>query len=235
MVQMCTMIFVRRKGRSRVVALTAFLMFPSLARGDALAEPPAADEAEAPAGDESPPAADEAAPAADEAPADVLNPDLAAEAPKPDWIREGYGTGTGVQGADTDPRVLNRKIRTAGRVTLAGAGVALVGGALLISSAVLLFGVRPSSKLDQLAKDNGGTLPVDDDKRQRLISIAQAGPIVAYTGIGVLVAGMVTAAVGRLRLKKLREQRRTSAVAFMPTFMPTTLGRGAQVQWEVRF
>ena len=56
-------------------------------------------------------------------------------------------------------------------------------------------------------------------------------PILAYAGLGILVGGVITAAVGRLRLKKLREQRRTSSVAFMPT----TLGRGAQVQWEVRF
>lgn len=217
---MCAMNFVRRKGRCHVAVLTATLMLPSLARGDALADPAAGEaEADAPEGGDG------------EAAGDVLNPDLAAEAPKPDWVREGYGQGTGVAGPDQDPRVLNRKIRRAGKVTLAGGGIAILGGALAISGAVLLFGVRPSTRLNKLADDNGGALPVNSDKRHQLITIAQAGPIVAYAGLGVLVAGVITAAIGRSRLKKLREQRRTSSVAFMPT----TLGRGAQVQWEVRF
>jgi len=219
--------FVRRKGRGHVAVLTATLMLPSLARGDSLAEPPAgeagADPGAADAGD--------AGGGDAEAPADVINPDLAAEAPKPDWVREGYGTGTGVAGPDTDPRILNRKIRRAGKVTLAGGGIAILGGLTAISGAVLLFGIRPSTRLGKLADENMGALPVNDDKRHRLISIAQAGPIVAYVGLGVLLGGVITAAVGRIRLKKLREQRRTSSVAFMPT----TLGRGAQVQWEVRF
>ncbi len=238
MVQMCTMNFVRRKGRGHIAVLTATLMLPSLARGDSLAEPPAGETGvDAPAGDAAGAAgAADAADAGDaETPADVINPDLAAEAPKPDWVREGYGTGTGVAGPDTDPRVLNRKIRRAGKVTLAGGGIAVLGGLLAISGAVLLFGVRPSTRLNKLADENMGTLPVNDDKRHRLITIAQAGPIVAYAGLGVLVSGVIIAAVGRIRLKKLREQRRTSSVAFMPTFGPTTLGRGAQVQWEVRF
>jgi hypothetical protein len=210
--------------------LTATLMLPSLAYGDSRGAAPA---------DEAAPAADEAAPAADEAdeaaPADVINPDLAAAAPQPDWVREGYGTGTGVAGPDMDPRVLNRKIRTAGKVTLAGGGIAILGGVIAITGAILLFGVRPSTKLNALKSDTG-SLPVNNDKRHTYIAIARSGPIVAYAGLGVLVAGVITAAVGRSRLKKLREQRRTSSVAFMPpSFGPAQLGRGAQVQWEVRF
>lgn len=200
-------------------------MLPSLAygdsRGEATVDGAAAPDDEAPA---------DAAPAGD-APADVVNPDLAAEAPKPDWVREGYGQGTGVAGPDVDPRVLNRKIRTAGKVTLAGGGIAILGGVIAITGAVLLFGVQPNTRLNKLKTSNGGVLPVDDDKRQRYITMARTGPILAYTGLGVLVGGVITAAIGRVRLKKLREQRRTSTVAFMPT----TLGRGAQVQWEVRF
>lgn len=195
-------------------------MTPSLAYGDSRSEPEGGEGgAEAPAA------------AGDEGSSDVLNPDLAAEAPKPDWVREGHGTGTGVAGPDQNPRVLNRKIRTAGRVTLAGGGIAVLGGALAITGAVLLYGVRPSTRLNKLANENGGYLPVDDDQRHRLISIARSGPIVVYAGLGVLVGGVITAAVARFRLKKLREQRRTSAVAFAPT----PLGRGAQVLWEVRF
>lgn len=235
MVLIRPMNFERRTGRTRVAVLTATLMLPSLASGDSRSGAAVdgaaviADEPEeAPAGDAAP--ADDAAPAGDAA-TDIINPDLAAEAPKPDWVREGYGTGTGVAGPDVDPRVLNRKIRTAGKVTLAGGGIAILGGALAITGAILLYGIQPNTRLNKLKTSNGGFLPVDDDKRQRLITIARTGPILAYAGLGILVGGVITAAVGRLRLKKLREQRRTSSVAFMPT----TLGRGAQVQWEVRF
>lgn len=238
MVLIRSMNFERRKGRTRVAVLTATLMLPSLASGDSrggaaidgaavIADAP--DEAPADAATADAATADAAT--ADDAATDIINPDLAAEAPKPDWVREGYGTGTGVAGPDVDPRVLNRKIRTAGKVTLAGGGIAILGGVIAITGAVLLFGVQPNSRLTKLKTSNGGFLPVDDDKRQRYITIAKTGPILAYAGLGILVGGVITAAVGRLRLKKLREQRRTSSVAFMPT----TLGRGAQVQWEVRF
>lgn len=210
------MVLVRSEGWSRVGALTIALSLPSLARADALVEPPlddpfAGDRAEGPA----------------EAPNDVINPDLAAAAPQPDWVREGYGTGT----AGGDPRALNRKIRTAGRVTLAGGGIAILGGVVAITGAILLFGVRPSSRLAKLASDNMGALPVDDDQRHRLISIARAGPIVTFTGLGVLVGGVITAAVARWRLKKLREQRRTSIVSISPTM----LGQGAELHWGINF
>lgn len=227
------MYFARREGRTRVAVLTATLMFPSLAHADSIAEPPAAEAeaTEAPATEEAAPSTDEAPSSDDDLPGDVINPDLAAEALKPDWEREGYGTGTGVAGPEVDPRALNKKIRTAGRVTLAGGAIAVLGGVLALSGAGILFIGKPESRLNKLAADNGGNLPVDNAKRHQLISLAKAGPIVAFTGLGVLVAGVVTAAVGRIRLKKLREQRRTSAVAFVPT----QLGRGAMVHWEMKF
>lgn len=193
-----------------VALLTVALASPSLVRaGEPVADVDLSSDAEAAA-------------------SDVLHPDLAAEAPQSDWIREGYGAGAG---READPRALNRKIRLAGRVTLAGGAIAVLGGAIAISGAILLYGVRPAARLSALADDNGGALPVDDPKRQRLIDIARAGPIVAFTGIGVLVGGVITAAVARSRLKKLRERRRTSIVSFSPTM----LGRGAEVHWEVRF
>ncbi len=125
---MRAMYFARREGRTRVAVLTATLMFPSLAHADSIAEPPAAEAeaTDAPATAESDaPASADAAPGDDDLPGDVINPDLAAEALKPDWEREGYGTGSGVAGPDVDPRVLNKKIRTAGRVTLAGGAIAV--------------------------------------------------------------------------------------------------------------
>jgi hypothetical protein len=42
---------------------------------------------------------------------------------------------------------------------------------------------------------------------------------------------VITAAVARVRLKKLREQRRTSIIAVTPT----TYGQGAELHWELRF
>lgn len=209
----------------RIAALTAVLIAPSFASARALDEPPPVaefDDAPADAPDDAP----DDAPA--DVPADVLHPDLAAAAPQTDWIREGYGKGEGVV---EDPRALNRKIRRAGRVTLAGGGIAILGGALAITGAILIYGVRPASRLSELKDDNMGVLPVDDDERHRLISIARAGPIVAFTGLGVLVGGVITAALARVRLKKLRERRRTSIVSFAPTHF----GRGAELRWEVRF
>lgn len=162
------------------------------------------------------------------APADVLHPDLAAQAPQSDWVREGYGTGSG---STADPRALNRKIRTAGRVTLAGGGIAVLGGALALSGVVLLYAVRPSSRLDKLAAKNMGALPTDSDERHSIIGLARTGPLLIYSGLGLLAAGFITAAIARVRLKKLREQRRTSIVSISPTM----LGSGAEIHWGVRF
>lgn len=209
--------------RGGVAALTVALTLPSLARADARAGAPDAEVTDPfETGDGG------SSGAAAEAPADVLHPDLAAEAPQSDWIREGYGTGTG---AAQDPRAMNRKIRTAGRVTLAGGGIAVLGGAAAITGAILLYGVRPSSGLSKLASQNMGALPTDNDKRHRLITIARTGPILVYAGLGVLAAGIITAAIARIRLKKLREQRRTSIVSISPTM----IGRGAEISWGVRF
>lgn len=193
-----------------VAALAVLLASPSLA---AARPPPVAEFDESPAAPGS---------------ADVLHPDLAAAAPQADWVREGYGAGAGVE---QDPRGLSRKIRRTGRVTLAGGAIAILGGMLAITGAVLLYGVRPQKRLKDLAEDNGGSLPTDDAERHRLISIARAGPVLAFTGLGVLVGGAVTAAVARVRLKKLRERRRTSIVSLAPTLY----GRGAELRWEVRF
>jgi hypothetical protein len=189
---------------------TAVLMLPSLAHAEPPAEGPAAPSDE---GDKQ---------------TDVLYPDLAADAPQSDWIREGYGTGKGVE---QDPRLLNRKIRRAGTVTLAGGGIAVLGGALAISGVLLMYIGNPAKKLTKLAEGNGGVLPTDSDKRHSAISTAYATPIVIYTGLGLLAAGIITAAIARVRLKKLREQRRTSIVSVSPTMR----GRGATVHWEVRF
>lgn len=201
-----------RKGR--VAALTAALTLPSLAH----AEPPA----------DSPAAASPFSEDAEETRTDILHPDLAAEAPQSEWIREGYGAGKGVE---QDPRALNRKIRRAGAVTLAGGGIAVLGGALAISGVILLYAANPARRLQNLADDNGGVLPTDNSKRHSAITTAYATPIVIYTGLGVLVAGVITAAIARIRLKKLREQRRTSIVSVSPT----SIGHGAQVHWEMRF
>lgn len=220
-----------------MAALTATLILPSLARG---AAEPAESEADPVFGEADPegapgepgePGEGEASaggvPAPGELASDVIHPDLAAQAPQPEWVREGYGTGAGIE---QDPRLLNRKIRRAGRVTLAGGGVAVLGGVIAITGAVLIYAVNPSRRLDKLSEQFGGALPINSNKRQRLISMGRAAPIVAFTGIGVMVAGIVVAAVARLRLKKLREQRRTSIA-----FVPTTYGQGAELHWEIKF
>ena len=242
---MAAMYLVTRGRGRRVAALTAVLMLPSLARAEAqpadgsAAGPAAADSAPEP-WDEPTSAPEGGAKAGGDAGADVpsgvLYPELAAEAPAPTWAYEGGGNA----GVETgDPRVLNRKIRKAGRTTLVGGGIAVIGGALAISGAVLLFGVRPKERLIKLADANGGFLPPDNAKRQRLIAMAETGPILVYVGLGLLAAGVITATIARIRLKKLREQRRTSTVAFMP-FMPivptaTSPARGFEMALEVKF
>jgi len=227
--------------------ITAALMLPSLAHADATAtadvtaaapkeEDPFAEDGAKSDGDEEKPAEDAEKPAdegdggEEEAPADVIHKDLAEQVPQPEWVYEGEGSGKS-GGVEIDPRLMNRKIRRMGRVTLAGAGVALLGGAVAITGAILLFGVNPKKKLGNLRDDNMGVLPVDDDKRHRYINIARAAPIVAFTGLGILGAGVITAAIARIRLKKLREQRRTSIVAVVPTLY----GQGAELHWEVKF
>mgnify|MGYP000166728878 CR=1 FL=1 len=229
----------QRTGWSRVAAVTAVLMMPSLARADAYVAAPEEDpfaedggksdgDAEKSDGGEKP-ADDGDAGSGDEAP-DILNKDLADQVPQPEWVYEGEGSGKS-GGVEIDPRLMNRKIRRAGRVTLAGAGIALLGGVIAISGVVMLYGVQPQSKLSKLKSSNNGVLPVDDDKRHKYIDIARAGPIVAFTGLGILAAGVITAAIARVRLKKLREQRRTSIIAVTPT----RYGQGAELTWEVRF
>jgi hypothetical protein len=220
-------------------------MLPSLARADAQpadgGDPTAVEPASAEPWDDAPaapaePGAEPAAPAGTDVPEGVLNPDLAAEAPGSTWSYEGGGN-AGIQ--EGDPRVLNRKIRKAGRTTLVGGGVAVIGGALAISGAVLLFGVRPDKRLRDLSEKNGGSLPPDNEKRQRLINMAEAGPILVYVGLGLLAAGVITATIARIRFKKLREQRRKSTVAFMPIvpIMPTATSpaRGFEMALEVKF
>ncbi len=231
MFESATMHLVTRAGGSRVALLTAALIFPSLARADVRTEPsatevdPFAEPGDAPASDA--PASD--APAGD-APPGVSNPELAAEAPQPSWNYEGGGGGGVSEG---DPRLLNRKIRTAGKVTLAGGGIAVIGGLVAISGVVILYAVRPQSRLNSYKSDNGGFLPVDDDKRHRLITLSRTAPLLAFTGLGVLVGGAIVAAIGRIRFKKLREKRRTQTVAFAPA--PAALGRGLELHLEVKF
>jgi hypothetical protein len=229
---MRAMHLVRRERWSRVAALTVTLMLPSLVHANGL-EPASEDpfaEGDAKSEDAEEPKGDDAS-AGEEAPADVIHPDLAEQVPKLEWVYEGEGQGGGDKsngGVEVDPREMNRKIRRAGKVTLAGGGIA-IGGALLALTGLGLRFAGSSSRLNKL-KENG-LLPVDDAKRQRILTMGYVSPIIMFTGIGVLAAGVITAAVARSRLKKLREQRRTSIIAVTPT----TYGQGAELHWELRF
>ena len=224
---MRAMHLVRREGWSRVAALTVTLTLPSLVHANGFepaGEDPFAEGEDAKADD-----AEE--PAGEEAPADVIHPDLAAQVPKLEWVYEGEGQSSGDKGnggVEVDPREMNRKIRRAGKVTLAGGGIAI--GGLLVTLTGLGLRFAGSAKRLEKIKENG-VLPVDNDKRQRILSMGYASPIVMFTGIGILAAGVITAAVARVRLKKLRERRRTSIIAVTPT----TYGQGAELHWELRF
>jgi hypothetical protein len=122
---MRAMHLVRREGWSRVAALTVTLTLPSLVHANGF-EPAGEDpfaEGEDAKADDAEPKGDDAS--GEEAPADVIHPDLAEQVPKLEWVYEGEGQGGGDKGnggVEVDPREMNRKIRRAGKVTLAGGG-----------------------------------------------------------------------------------------------------------------
>ena len=151
--------------------------------------------------------------------------ELAAEAPMPEWKPEG---GNAAHKSDVDPHVVNKKIRKARNVTLAGGTIALLGLATLAAGAITYY--VPASQLSKLKEDNSGVLPPGNEKRQQAISAAQASPILLGVGAGVFVVGAVMAGVAGSRFKKLREEKRTT-VAFAP--LPLRTGGGFAV--EVRF
>lgn len=221
------MLSVKQQRLRTIAALTAVLMAPSLAHAAPESDDPPASDGEAKPDDansETPPQSTAEGP-------DIRHEDLAAQLSDRAWVNEGDGSGT-TGGVDIDPRALNRKIRRTGKVTLAGGGIAVVGALTGLAGVGLLFAGSPK-RLAKLADDNMGQLPVDDEKRHRIITMNRIAPFVGFAGLGVLVAGVLTAAIARSKLKKLREQRRTSIVAFTPA--PTLLGRGAELHLEVRF
>lgn len=159
---------------------------------------------------------------------EVLFPDLAADVPEGDWLREGGGTGDATP--SQDPHVLNRKIRRAGKLTLVGGAIAVVGAATAIGGASLIYIWNPSRRLHNLAEKNDGLLPTNDAKRHRAIQSVNTGPFITYAGLGILAGGVITATVFRFRLKKLRAQRKASA-----SLSPTFFRGGAALQWRVQF
>jgi len=161
---------------------------------------------------------------------DALHPDLAADAPQSEWQSEGGGGG-GQAGPSSDPRTLNRKIRRAGRITLAGGGLVLLGGLTSFAGVTLLYIWTPQQRLEKLADENGGFLPTDDPDRHRIIASVNTAPIVLSAGLGILAAGLVTTITARVRLKRLRDQRKAATVSLSPSLYRGGAGLG----WKVRF
>ncbi|HFE46353.1 MAG TPA: hypothetical protein ENJ18_12805 [Nannocystis exedens] len=159
---------------------------------------------------------------------DVIYPELAADVPEAEWIREGGGSGDAAP--TVDPHILNHRIRRAGKLTLVGGALAVLGAATALGGASLIFIWSPENRLTKLAEKNGGLLPTNDATRHRIIQGIDPGPIVAYTGLGILAGGVITATVFRIRLKKLRDKRKASA-----SLSPTFLRGGAAIQWKVSF
>ncbi len=173
----------------------------------------------------------QAAPNGDPPVPNILNPELADDLPEREWVREGGSTGDAAPSTSKDPRMLNRKIRRAGKITLVGGAIAVLGGITAISGATLMYLWSPRLRLERLADKNDGLLPANDARRHRAIQSAHIAPIVTYAGLGVLAGGVITAAVFRHRVKKLRKQRKASTALLSPTFFPG----GAALQWKVRF
>lgn len=150
--------------------------------------------------------------------------DLAAEAPVPDWVPEG---GSSAHKTEVDPHEVNRKVRNAGRTTIAGGAIALVGIAAGVSG--LLMFMIPKKQLAKLTDESGHYEP-GDAKRQSAIATMQVAPYVAYAGAGLAVVGILTAVIAGARFKKLRENKRTSMA-----FGPMNLFKGGGLSAEVRF
>jgi hypothetical protein len=130
-----------------------------------------------------PPAATTTAPstvAADASPS-VLHPDLAAQAPQPEWTFEG-----GVAAPTPHDDTLDKKIRRSAIGVITGGSIALVG----------MAGTAAGGGMFASPKTSG------------------YAPYVLYPSIGLAGTGVIVALVARMRLKRLREQRRGSAVAF---------------------
>jgi hypothetical protein len=151
--------------------------------------------------------------------------DLAAEAPVPAWTPEG---GSAAHKSTDDTKTVNKKIRNAARTTIAGGSLGILGLVAGISGTFVY--AFPRKKLGELKSENGGTLPPDDPKRQRAITMVRVGPYIAYAGAGVFVLGTIMAVVAGRRFKKLREDKRTS-VAFEPMPMRRGFGLGMGVRF----
>ena len=151
--------------------------------------------------------------------------DLAAEAPVPEWRFEG-----GASTPAPKDTTLDDKIRRSARTSIAGGSIAILGIAGMIAGGVMV-GINPRARIRKLEQENGGPLPDDDPKKQRLERVQKASLPVLYTGVGLFAAGAAVALIAGRRLKKLRDTKRRSAVAFAPVPM----WGGAALTAEVRF
>jgi hypothetical protein len=156
------------------------------------------------------------------APPPAAGEDLAAEAPEPDWVPEG---GAEAKSTDADPRLKQRKIRRAAITSVAGGAIVIVGAAGVIGGSMMIY--IPQNKLSKLSQENGGMLPPGNDARQRAVATWQAAPVVLGVGVGLVVVGGIMAAVGAVKVRRLREERRKT-VAFSPTWIPGGVGLSAQ-------
>jgi hypothetical protein len=171
-----------------------------------------------------PPPAPEAA--STPAPSDPTLARLAAEAPQPEWVAEG---GSAAHAKTTDVVDARKKMRRAARTTIAGGALAVLG---LTAGVAGVFTLSvPKQQLDELKQKNDGSLPTDDPKRQRAITLAQVSPALIGAGAGLLVVGAIMVGVAGKRFKKMHEEQRTSTVAFAPVGMR----RGAGFAVGVRF
>jgi hypothetical protein len=164
---------------------------------------------------------------ANETPTSVTDEALAAQAPEPAWVDEGGAAAH----AGGDPREQRRAIRRAARTTIAGGAVALIGFAGCMSVTPLY--VLPRRTLTKLREENDGNLPPGDPKRQRAIVASEAAPFVLGASAGLVLAGTLVAFFAGRRFKRLREEKRTSTVAFAPG--PAGLGFGVGLGAQVRF
>lgn len=141
--------------------------------------------------------------------ADVVNPDLAQEAPLPPWVSTSGGMPEDkpleeIEAEASERDELDDKIANSKKLAITGFAAFGVGlAAVLVGGGLWSFS---RSRLGDLENEDG-VLPLSD-KRTQLVRTGVASEWTMAAGFGVSTVGAIIGAVGVRRLKKHREVKR---------------------------
>lgn len=141
--------------------------------------------------------------------ADVVNPDLAQEAPLPPWVSTSGGMPEDkpleeIEAEASERDELDDKIANSKKLAITGFAAFGVGlAAVLVGGGLWSFS---RSRLGDLENEDG-VLPLSD-KRTQLVRTGVASEWTMAAGFGVSTVGAIIGTVGVRRLKKHREVKR---------------------------